>query len=441
MKAVILFIAILLLAGCLWKAINNDLHVVKMFTQDLRNRIVGARLQKDGKDPYFYTWKKEDGIRYYDPNNFDSKLVSNITASPFMHHLLYPLAEIPQSKIRIIWLVIQYAMLITMVLLCMQLTTDTANRLMIIGFATAFLFTEAWKHTVVTGQLYLLIPFLFFLFYYFSRKAYRRRIYALLCGLIFIILILIRPNTIVAFFPLILVINRIPFRSKLLFLLPIFSILALTLYSRSERNLWQSYQNSIHIHVALHTGEFQKAARVIEADPKFSVWEGMSEADMLMQQQRYTFVNNDEPGNLFEVLRILFGIRLQPKALLGLSVFAILICCTIFYYIFRKTKPPIVNLIIFGYCLYMITDLCSPIYRHQYYTVQWTMPLLLSGVYFFTKYWLVSMLVLTGLILNILNISSFHVEHTMGEYIWLAGFMLLSFIISDDEKIKKLSIT
>jgi hypothetical protein len=30
------------------------------------------------------------------------------------------------------------------------------------------------------------------------------------------------------------------------------------------------------------------------------------------------------------------------------------------------------------------------------------------------------------------------VEHTIGEYIWLAGFMLLSFIISDDKDIKKL---
>jgi hypothetical protein len=437
MKTILWCIIVFLFAGCLWKAINNDSHVVKMFTQDLRNRIVGARLQNDGKDPYFYTWKKEDGIRYYDPNNFDALLVSNITASPFMHHLLYPLAEMPQSKIRITWLVIQYAMLIIMVLLCMRLTTDIVNRFMIIGFALAFLFTEAWKHTVVAGQLYIFIPFLFLLFYYFFRQA-NRSIYALICGLICIVTILIRPNTMIGFLPLLLLVNHIPFKSKVLFLLPVFSIMAFTLFNSRERNLWRSYQDSIKAHIASHNNEFKKTARVVDADPKFAVWEGMMEEDMINQQKQYAFENNDEAGNLFEVVRILFGIRLQSKALLGLSIFVILVCCTVFYYLFRNTKPVTVNLIIFGYCLYMISDLCSPIYRHQYYTVQWIMPLLLSGAYFSNKYWLLTLLVLAGLVLNILNIDSFHVEHTIGEYIWLAGFMLLSFIISDDKDIKKL---
>lgn len=78
MKIVLLGILFILCGICLWKVINRDLILLKISTADLRNRVVGARLQKDGKDPYYFKWTENDGLRYYDPFNIDSLYISNI---------------------------------------------------------------------------------------------------------------------------------------------------------------------------------------------------------------------------------------------------------------------------------------------------------------------------------------------------------------------------
>jgi hypothetical protein len=58
---------ILLVAFCV--ALNRDLVLEQRGTVDLRNRVVGARLQMDGKTPYTYKWAEGDTLRYYDQLN------------------------------------------------------------------------------------------------------------------------------------------------------------------------------------------------------------------------------------------------------------------------------------------------------------------------------------------------------------------------------------
>ena len=47
-------------------ALYRDLTIGPVYTIDLRNRVVGARLMHDGISPYYYKWKTGDPIRYYD---------------------------------------------------------------------------------------------------------------------------------------------------------------------------------------------------------------------------------------------------------------------------------------------------------------------------------------------------------------------------------------
>jgi len=56
----IIFIATLVLAVCsaCW-CIYRDIQIEKQYTGDLRNRIVGARLQIDGIPPYFINGGKQ----------------------------------------------------------------------------------------------------------------------------------------------------------------------------------------------------------------------------------------------------------------------------------------------------------------------------------------------------------------------------------------------
>src|ERR1044071_6281791 len=103
-KPILLFLSVCAIAYCVWR----DIQLEKQYTGDLRNRVVGARLQKDGRLPYFYKWAPQDGLRYYDPQNFDTLKVSNITATPFLHQLLYPIADKPQRTISGVWLGVEY---------------------------------------------------------------------------------------------------------------------------------------------------------------------------------------------------------------------------------------------------------------------------------------------------------------------------------------------
>ena len=84
-------------------------------------------------------------------------------------------------------------------------------------------------------------------------------------------------------------------------------------------------------------------------------------------------------------------------------------------------------IIIFGYCLYMLSDLFSPVYRHQYYTVQWFFVVLLflgmPKQPFQRKY---VILVLTGVFLNMINTPFLKMEHSLGEYLMLFSLLLFS---------------
>lgn len=425
---------------CVWKAFERDTHLIRMGAQDLRNRVVGARLQKDGIAPYFYKWKKKDGLRYYDPANFDTLSYANITATPFFHELLHPLAEMKHNDIKKIWLWLHYLFWGIMLVLSISLTKKIVNRLIILGSALAFLFTEAWMNSIAAGQLYLFIPFLFFLFFYFFRKS-DNLFFAFFAGVFSVGLVLVRPNSIIAFLPFVFIAGRYTKAFKAFFFLPVLSILLIIVCSKKERDFWQSYYSGIHHHIAFHSGKIFPR-QLNENDPEFIDWEGQNMHDMQKEEIEYSYTNNSENGNFFVLVKAVFNINLSPPGLLTLALIVVLAITVLFYLYFNKNGAMhIVNCALVGYCLYMISDLLSPVHRHQYYTVQWLFPLILAGVIFSSKYRLLYTFIFAGLMMNIMNVRAIPMEHTIGEYIWLGAFMALGFVFSDKEEIKKLKIT
>jgi hypothetical protein len=125
----------------LMHAIPRDILLEKQYCGDLRGRVVGARLIKDGKSPYFYKWKKEDSTRYYDPANFTTFKVSNLTGTPFLHHLLFPLAELPERRISLIWLTFEYFIFFGMVALALLYCNTDRQRQAVLIFSCLFLLT------------------------------------------------------------------------------------------------------------------------------------------------------------------------------------------------------------------------------------------------------------------------------------------------------------
>ena len=107
-------------------------------------------------------------------------------------------------------------------------------------------------------------------------------------------------------------------------------------------------------------------------------------------------------------------------------------CCCIalvlllFYSRHYATGFSLPALALIGFALFMISDLFSPVYRHQYYGVQWLFPLLLSAAVYRPANRKLYVLLAAGMLLNIVNIGFVPMEHTIGEYIMLVAIIVLS---------------
>ncbi|HEY4207276.1 MAG TPA: glycosyltransferase 87 family protein [Puia sp.] len=398
------------------------------YGSDLRNRVVGARLEKDGRSPYFYKWHAEDGLRYYDPDNDPGSLndpksrLSNITASPFFHHLLSPVADLPQMTIYRLWLIPEYLILIGMTIYFFVCARTGIQKTVVLTATGLFLFTLAWHDHVLMAQYYLLIPFLALVVYGCMRQE-KSLFGAAIAGAAAITLVLIRPNCILIFLPFLLLYRRFSRGYRVVFSIPVVLLLAWTFADGHEQSLWKDYRNAIMQHSASH---LQLSPFIHCADPPACrSWEGV---DTVRMGGRDVIMKNNENGNFFLLFKRIYKPGLNLFALQATSAVLVLGLLIGFYFRHRRNIAwSLPQVAIAGYCLYMISDLFSPVYRWQYYTVQWLFPVLLAAAAYHRRQRWAYLLLLAGLVLNILNIQRIGVEHSIGEYIMLGSLVWLAF--------------
>ncbi|MBX3252663.1 MAG: DUF2029 domain-containing protein [Chitinophagaceae bacterium] len=417
-----IFIGIVVVGALIWTIIR-DWHLIKLMPGDIRNRVVGARLQKDNQSPYFYKWKAGDGIRYYDPGNFYSYSASPSTASPFFHILLYPLADLEQQAFNKIWLALQYLLLTVSVFLCLRLAETNAQKTAVILAGAGILFTDGWIHSIVLGQLYLIPPFLAITFvYYFQHN--KPPLYAVISGIVFIIALLVRPTLLLFFLPFIFLAKQYTKKYKVLFFLPSLLLLVWLLSSSTQRNLWMDYRKNIDEQVKIHyTGNATLQAS--DPDPKYTVWEGLDYKEMEKESKRGWFVNTSQHVNVSFLVFDIFHTKISLQLLITLFFITGAAMLIVFMY-FNMPGRTVYNFSLLGYALYMLCDFFSPIVRHQYYAVQWVFPLLIAAVLFTSQYWKLYILMGICLLLNIAEVPFIKMEHTIGEYLWLVCFFYLA---------------
>lgn len=421
LNRVVLLISILFLANNLVR----DLQLEERQTGDLRNRIIGARLQKDGLSPYFYKWKKGEGTRYYDSYNDNNSRVSSCTASPFFHALLYPMAELPYTAASKLWIFVLYTLLIVSTVLAIILSNRRFLPL-ICFVCVCFTFTETWLDTIVTKQSYLFIPFFAMLIYFFIRKGKTNELLYMGAGVFSIFFVLTRPNAIFFFLPLILIQRRYSLPAKIYFFVPVLLGLILTL-STAQLSLWRDYFEAANEHVKIHQG--LNPVTQLNDRANFSEVEGFRlegyQNEVTREYKAYV-----EHGNFFWAIYLLFGYHIPPGQLLILVLAAILVCLVLFYFIQKKTggEFPLEAVLLLGYAVYMISDIGVPVYRGHYNVVQWLFPLLLIPVTFQVRYLWIYLLMLIALILNIHYKPFLPMQHLLAEYLWLASFLVYAFI-------------
>ena len=416
---ILIFIMLLAFAFSLWRDIKIERH----YTGDLRNRIVGARLEKDGKLPYFYKWKEADGLRYYDPIAFDTTYANAITASPFFHQLLFPIADLPQRQISKIWLGIEYAALLICIIIAFSFSSTIQQQWAVAIISILWLFSSSWILMIHVGQIYMLYPMLAFLFLYFIKKQ-KKMLFAFLAGLCAIILLLSRPTMLLFFLPFLFFVKNYSIKNLVLFFLPILLLLGYTVLNKNERNLWLDYRKAIQAHIKDHQSDDRRKRTLAYNPVIYKQWEGWDQDSIDYLNRTQPIQLNLECGSVQNLTKNLFNSKISTPALNISLVAALTLLFGLFYFAQKnRTGLEIEQAAIFGYCLYMITDFFSPILRILYYDVQWVFPLLLIAAYYHKNNKRIFLLLLVGLFLTILNTRYIPYRHSIGSLLILATLL------------------
>jgi len=408
-------------------ALLRDIHYTKEYPGDLRNRVVGARMIRDGHSPYFYKWKEGDGLRYYDPDNFDTLKPAVMTATPFLHRMLSPFANKPEAQIAQYWLVLEYLLLAGMTVFAFYCARSGEQRIAVMAAALLFLLTNAWKCQVSHGQYYLFIA-AFGMLFYASLRHQKSIAWALIGGLAAACMILIRPYAILFLIPLALSARGFSRRWVITGLIPGVLLAGWILTSSWEIDLWKDYTRMLQEQMKVHQ-ELPHEIQHNDPDPHYRYWEGL-DMSAVDDHMKHTLSNvYSENGNVFVLYRLLLHRKLSVTAL-GLLCMTVIIGLTALWYFLRRSSGDwdLTRMAIFGFCLYMIADLFSPIYRHQYYTVQWIFPLLLAAVNWSPqrKRWYGVLLI--GLLLSIIHLPFVKMGNTIGEYLILLALLAISLL-------------
>lgn len=429
MRKTALICCIILAVGSIFWCIYRDIQIEKLYTNDLRNRVVGSRLQMDGISPYFYHWKTADGLRYYDPQNYSDLKISASTASPFFHQLLYPFANYPQRTTSRIWLAIQYLALLVMVMLAFSKANNTHQKIAVALITLLYLYSYAWTASIEMGQYYIIVPFVTMLLYHFtSRRA--GWLNFLLAGITAAALILIRPPAAIILLPLLFIITRFKKNQIIAGVAGFSAILLLAFSTSTSRMYWRDYQQAIGEHIKMHQS-LSPTLQTNEAIPQLRQWEGWDWDQIKRDSQHFSYKRNGENGNAFVIFQLLT--HRKPSVFL-LSITSLILILGLIAFYFKRyraiTPPQLWTIFVFGFCLYMITDIFSPIHRFQYNASQWIFPLLLIAAYYkrnFNKAGVTGVII--GLLLNSVPFVFLPMQRSLGEFIIMLSIFTILFTL------------
>ncbi len=420
---------LLILAGILAHSVRRDILLDKQYPADLRNRVVGARLQKDGILPYFFHDRPKDFPRYTDPvSNPDTTVVSNITASPFFHQLLMPVCDIPQRTFSRLWLCFEYLLLFGMIWMISRFAAGNNQKLVILNTGIIFTLTQAWIHQIAAGQLYLFVGFLFCCIFCSLRSG--KKSLSILAGLLAAALVLTRPVALVIFIPFVF-----QWRKYLPFLLSSFIFLfAYTVFvfsSPFQKSVWEQYQLAIKKHIEIHQGGNMKV--LFEIHPYYIPdLEGFYRDDIFRNVKEHPILGDFiESGSFFILYKNVTHHPLSLNLLNAMSLFNLLFFSLLFYLYGRKHPPGLLQILILGFLLYMLSEIWSPVTRNQYNVVQW-LPMILLGMLYLTGTEKpfrqpAFLLLIAGLFLTITNFRWIPDRNTLGEVCWFFALLMICF--------------
>ncbi|MFN8576212.1 MAG: hypothetical protein U0354_05095 [Candidatus Sericytochromatia bacterium] len=366
------FIYTILIFSLFILSIGRDYYEISLSSGvDLRNRIVGARLLNDNKDPYLYKWKKGDSEKLVDINDNNINKVNKVTIPPSLLFIIKKVSLFEYGYIRIAWFIFTYLMLLFIILSFYFISTNLQKiNILIIG--VIFITTvPAWYLHIERGQNYIIYIFLMTVSFIFTKFNYLKTssfFIALNCW--------IRPNTLsfiignyiheINNFKLLNILKDKK-NTYFIYYLLLFILISLTYISPS---IWKSYSisNKAWAEYHLNNDNLIKVTNFNMTDYPQNI-ENKHSSYYLVMSLEISNENLSIQKMLFRVFNFKLGI------------FEMILLYLIFLFmlikILNKSDTSLENKYLSGFLCYILSEYFLPVPRYHYNSVQWIFPILI----------------------------------------------------------------
>lgn len=400
--------------------------------QDLRTRVVGARLLGTGHSPYYFKWQPGVSETLLDPLEIPSwePARNRLTVSPFTLLVQSSMNRLNYLQIKRIWDLCQIFFLCYIVLSFVFLAKAWMNRILIFIFSLIFIAcTPGWQYHYALGQIYIFYAFLFCLIYQLYRARFKDGKF--LSGVVFGFLVLFRPPMIIASLPL-LINKQIKFMIGALAGLLIGFSLSVAAGQWAD---WCDYYSVMtgkgaelsarpltRQEVALEKNlSKMKYPRVVEGVSFKQYTYDVVGYEQSKPVKNEESVSNNRVDKYFSEWRAFH----QEASLLVFLVLA----WTLLIFSYRELNTSKDSLVfLWAFLFYMLLDNFLPAYRYQYNYVQWIFPIALL----FSQYQILKSaflpLLLLGFSLNLRKIGWIPNTFMIGEiFVFLAFLLILKY--------------
>lgn len=400
-------LSILLLGLLLCVAIFNKLYYMPKEQLDLRSRIVGSRvMQETNQSPYFYRWQEGDDIRLKDPDPsmdlLKDTIVSRVTVTPALLIMQKPLAKQDYSFIKYFWFFFQLlAFIVVFAVFYYKAHNKTAKYML--GFAALlWFFSMPWRDHLMTGQVYVLYPFILTLAYLLADS--KVKYFKIFAGVLIGLFVFVRPTFILFAFPLLL--NK-EYKFILGGLCGI--IIGFLFFVLPDTSVWYSYQEAMSYWASMdthqHNSEMVQALGALQVEPNWI-------------------------SSIQHIVHFAFKIELNTIHLL--TLFTAFVGFVILFLRKKICKLSLQDTFLFAAFLIITADFFLPAARFNYYAIQWIFPLFLILSRYKGIFTNVHVLIAFGIIFQLFSLACFFdYNNYIGEVFFI--FAVILFIKKDDK--------
>ncbi len=138
---------------------------------DFRNRVVGARLLREGLDPYHFKWTPNFSETLLDPLDKPASPITRTSVPPSVLVLLAPMTHLHYMTLRVLWLIFQWIALLASLGILAKSARSKEKAIVVWIIGLVFVAgSYAWRSHIAVGQIYILFVLLYALAYWLLLK-------------------------------------------------------------------------------------------------------------------------------------------------------------------------------------------------------------------------------------------------------------------------------